>query len=115
MAISAQPGGASAPERVSRVAMRETQDRRARIDAQAGVWIAGALFVGAALALLDRVGAPKPLCAALAATAPALGAAGLGLSLASARGSGFHFAFAPSERPTPRSPGSEGSPPWPAS
>ena len=94
MAIFARRSGdrgarAAAPQ----IAARESRERRTRIDAQAGVWIAGALFVGAALALLDRVGAPKPLCAALAATAPALGAAGLGLSLASARGTGFHFAF----------------------
>lgn len=94
MAISVRRGGDQTTRaRASRVADRESRERRARIDAQASVWIAGALFVGVALALLDRVGAPKPLCAALAALAPAIGAVGVGLSSATARGSGFHLAF----------------------
>ena len=94
MSISARDGAEnSVSARARRVAGVESQERRARIDAQAGVWLAGALFAGAALALLDRVGAPKTLCAALAALAPVLGAAALGVATASARGSGFHFAF----------------------
>jgi Na+/proline symporter len=94
VSISATSGGERADSaRARRVARLESQERRARIDAQAGVWLAGALFAGAALALLDRVGAPKALCAALATLTPALGAAALGVAAASARGSGFHFAF----------------------
>lgn len=85
--------GASAGANDRRTAARESVERRARIDAQAGVWVAGALFAGAALALLDRVGAPKALCAALAALAPIVAAAGVGVAAATTRGSGFYFAF----------------------
>lgn len=85
--------GASAGANDRRAAARESVERRARIDAQAGVWIAGALFAGAAVTLLDRVGAPKALCAALAALAPVVAAAGVGVAAATTRGSGFYFAF----------------------
>jgi Na+/proline symporter len=73
-------------------AARDARDRRARLDAQAGLWLVGTLFVGLAIALLDRVGAPKALCAALATLAPALAAAGVGVASAAGRGAGFYFA-----------------------
>lgn len=75
-----------------KAAARDARERRARLDAQAGLWLVGVLFVGLAIALLDRVGAPKALCAALATLAPALAAAGVGVASAAGRGAGFYFA-----------------------